>query len=105
MLRQQRESYTSGTAAGEDSGRNVPWLALWHGLQGENWHRNHHARPGAAPLGQTAGQTVLHRLSPLCARVAEESLSLTAENIGACALGLDLAAMRHETLPSRIFRS
>jgi urease accessory protein len=57
------------------------------------------------PLGQTAGQRVLHRLSSLCARVAGESLALTAEDIGACALGLDLAAMRHETLPSRIFRS
>ncbi|EYD72928.1 Urease accessory protein UreF [Rubellimicrobium mesophilum DSM 19309] len=57
------------------------------------------------PLGQTAGQCVLHRLAPLCARVAEESLSLTTEDIGPCALGLDLAAMRHETLPSRIFRS
>ena len=57
------------------------------------------------PLGQTAGQVVLHRLAPLCARIAEESLSLTAEDIGACALGLDLAAMRHETLSPRIFRS
>ena len=25
-----------GTREGEDSSRNVPWLALWHGLQGEN---------------------------------------------------------------------
>ena len=57
------------------------------------------------PLGQTAGQRVLHRLSPLCARIAEESLSLTSEDIGSCALGLDLAAMRHETLSPRIFRS
>lgn len=57
------------------------------------------------PLGQTAGQRVLHRLAPLCARMAEESLALTPEDIGACAFGLDLAAMRHETLPSRIFRS
>jgi sn-1 stearoyl-lipid 9-desaturase len=45
-----------GTRAGEDSSRNVPWLALWHGLQGENWHHNHHARPGSARLGWTARQ-------------------------------------------------
>ena len=57
------------------------------------------------PLGQTAGQVILHRLSPLCARVAEESLSLTSEDIGTCTMCLDLAAMRHETLSSRIFRS
>ena len=27
------------------------WLALMHFFQGENWHRNHHARPGLARLG------------------------------------------------------
>jgi urease accessory protein len=57
------------------------------------------------PLGQTAGQVVLRRLSPLCARAAEESLSLTIEEIGGCAFGIDLASMRHETLSPRIFRS
>lgn len=40
-----------GAAAGEDSSRNVRWLGLMHFLQGENWHRNHHARPGSARLG------------------------------------------------------
>ena len=39
-----------------DSSRNVSWLALWHLGQGENWHRNHHARPGIAQLGWTPGQ-------------------------------------------------
>lgn len=42
--------------AGEDSSRNVPWLALWHFFQGENWHRNHHARPGSARFGWTPAQ-------------------------------------------------
>jgi stearoyl-CoA desaturase (delta-9 desaturase) len=40
-----------GIMVGEDSSRNVKWLALMHLLQGENWHRNHHARPGSARLG------------------------------------------------------
>jgi sn-1 stearoyl-lipid 9-desaturase len=40
-----------GVPAGEDSSRNVPWLSLMHLFQGENWHRNHHARPGSARLG------------------------------------------------------
>lgn len=35
----------------EDASRNVPWLALWHLLQGENWHRNHHEQPWSARLG------------------------------------------------------
>jgi len=39
------------TPEGEDSSRNVWWLGLWHLFQGENWHRNHHARPGSARFG------------------------------------------------------
>ena len=49
----------AGSPHGEDSSRNVPWLALWHGLQGENWHRNHHARPGLVRLGWTLSQVDL----------------------------------------------
>jgi stearoyl-CoA desaturase (delta-9 desaturase) len=44
---------------GEDSSRNVAWLALWHNFQGENWHRNHHARPGSARFGWTLMQVDL----------------------------------------------
>ena len=40
-----------GVAEGQDSSRNVTWLAAMHMLQGENWHRNHHSRPGLARLG------------------------------------------------------
>jgi stearoyl-CoA desaturase (delta-9 desaturase) len=40
-----------GIVPGEDSSRNVGWLSLMHMLQGENWHRNHHSRPGWARLG------------------------------------------------------
>ncbi len=36
---------------GEDSSRNVAWLAAWHLLQGENWHRNHHDQPWSARFG------------------------------------------------------
>ena len=41
-----------GTPLGEDSSRNVKWLALMQFFQGENWHRNHHARPALARLGR-----------------------------------------------------
>jgi stearoyl-CoA desaturase (delta-9 desaturase) len=44
----------AGVQPGEDSSRNVSWLAVWHCFQGENWHRNHHARPGSARFGWTA---------------------------------------------------
>jgi fatty-acid desaturase len=36
---------------GDDSSRNVKWLGFMHLFQGENWHRNHHARPAQARLG------------------------------------------------------
>jgi len=39
------------TAEGEDSSKNVWWLGLWQLFLGENWHRNHHARPGSAKFG------------------------------------------------------
>lgn len=57
------------------------------------------------PLGQTAAQGVVLRLAPLCAAVAEEAVALSPEDIGACALAVDLCSMRHETLEPRIFRS
>jgi fatty-acid desaturase len=40
----------------KDSSRNVLWLGFWHFFQGENWHHNHHARPGSARLGWTMSQ-------------------------------------------------
>ena len=43
----------SGVRPGEDSSQNVRWLAPVQGLQGENWHGNHHARPSSARLGWT----------------------------------------------------
>lgn len=41
---------------GVDSSRNVIWLAPIHFFQGENWHRNHHAKPSSARLGWKAWQ-------------------------------------------------
>jgi stearoyl-CoA desaturase (delta-9 desaturase) len=38
------------------SSRNVWWLAPFHFLQGENWHRNHHDDPTDARLGRTKAQ-------------------------------------------------
>src|SRR5678815_3522831 len=45
--------------ASRDTSRNVPWLAGWHLLQGENWHGNHHAQPWCARLGWTVSYTHL----------------------------------------------
>jgi stearoyl-CoA desaturase (delta-9 desaturase) len=45
-----------GAGPDEATARNVRWLSLMHCFQGENWHQNHHDRPGSARLGWTPGQ-------------------------------------------------
>lgn len=36
---------------GTDHSKNLIWLGVCQLFQGENWHRNHHARPGSAKFG------------------------------------------------------
>ena len=45
-----KEAGSDGTAM------NVRWLSFVHLFQGENWHQNHHDRPGSARLGWTKTQ-------------------------------------------------
>ncbi|HVV49697.1 MAG TPA: fatty acid desaturase [Polyangia bacterium] len=40
----------------EGTARNVAWLSLMHFFAGENWHQNHHDRPGSARLGWSPAQ-------------------------------------------------
>ncbi|WP_210526275.1 urease accessory protein UreF [Rubellimicrobium arenae] len=56
------------------------------------------------PLGQTAAQGILLRLAPTCADVAG-AVELGPDEIGSCAVAIDLCSMRHEVLEPRIFRS
>lgn len=57
------------------------------------------------PLGQNDGQAALARLHPLIGRVAEAAAEATVGDISSAALGADLAAMRHEGLDVRIFKT
>ena len=57
------------------------------------------------PLGQTEGQAVLAALHPLIDRAAAEAAEADLDRIGSGALRSDLAAMRHETMDVRIFRT
>ncbi|QXT40528.1 urease accessory protein UreF [Gymnodinialimonas ceratoperidinii] len=59
----------------------------------------------AVPLGQTEGQGVLAALSPLCLQIATETASTTLDHLQSTAFLSDIAAMRHEALQPRIFRS
>ena len=57
------------------------------------------------PLGQTAGLRVLAALEAAVLRTAAETRSATLDDLGGCAFRSDLAAMRHETQYTRLFRS
>jgi len=57
------------------------------------------------PLGQTEGQQVLASLHGSIEGVAARAGTATEDDLGTAALGADLAAMRHETMDVRIFRT
>jgi urease accessory protein len=57
------------------------------------------------PLGQSVGLAVLAALEPIILRVAEHTREATLDDIGGCAFRSDIAAMRHETQQTRLFRT
>lgn len=57
------------------------------------------------PLGQTEGQRILAGLHPLILAVAAEAAEAPLTAIGGAAVLSDLAAMRHEVMEVRIFRT
>lgn len=57
------------------------------------------------PLGQTEGQACLAALSALIGGTVGETRGAALDDLAGCAFLSDVAAMRHETLEHRIFRS
>lgn len=57
------------------------------------------------PLGQVEGQTLIRELTPLCASVAAKATTESLDDLGSSAFMSDIAAMKHETQYSRIFRT
>jgi urease accessory protein len=57
------------------------------------------------PLGQTAGLGVLRNLMPVIAEAAERAATATLGDLGAITISADIAAMKHETQTSRVFRT
>lgn len=57
------------------------------------------------PLGQTAGQRILHALVPILEEIATQAFAIDDEDIGACAVMQGLASARHETQYTRLFKS
>ena len=57
------------------------------------------------PLGQTEGQGILAALHPVIAGVADWAVAAGLGDIGTSTLGADMAAMRHEGMAVRIFKT
>jgi urease accessory protein len=57
------------------------------------------------PLGQTAGLRILAALAPVLAEIAVETADATLDDIGGACFRSDIAAMRHETQYTRLFRT
>jgi urease accessory protein len=57
------------------------------------------------PLGQTDGLRALAALEPIVLQTAQRSRDATLEEIGGMCLRSDIAAMRHETQQTRLFRT
>lgn len=56
-------------------------------------------------LGQTEGQMILATMIPLCDEVAKSTDGATLDDLQSTAFRIDIAAMHHETLQPRIFRT
>ena len=57
------------------------------------------------PLGQTKGLQVLRNLSPVIEKVAVRAATARLDDLGSNCVLADIAAMKHETLESRVFRT
>ncbi len=57
------------------------------------------------PLGQTDAQRLIRQLTPLCAQIAENAEKASLDELSSTAFLGDIAAMKHETQYSRIFRT
>ncbi len=57
------------------------------------------------PLGHTDGQRVIERIKPLLIKIAGEVTQLDEGDISAFAPGIEIRAMRHEHLYTRLFKS
>jgi urease accessory protein len=57
------------------------------------------------PLGQTAGLHVLKNLMPVIEKTMQRAACATLDDLGSNTLLSDIAAMKHETLEPRVFRT
>jgi urease accessory protein len=83
-------------------------IAVEDALQTYAWTWTENQVLGAVklvPLGQSAGQRLLHRLVPRLRDLVEAALCVGEADIGIAAVMHGFASARHETLYTRLFRS
>lgn len=59
----------------------------------------------AVPLGQTRAQAILAALRPLVQSLADRAAAASLDDLASSCFAADLAAMAHETLQPRLFRT
>jgi urease accessory protein len=57
------------------------------------------------PIGQMAGLKIIKNLMPIISATAQRASNSSLDDLGSCTLLSDVAAMKHETQHSRIFRT
>jgi urease accessory protein len=57
------------------------------------------------PLGQTNGLIVMRNLAPVITATAAKAVASDLDDIGSSCVAAEIAAMQHETLTTRIFRT
>ena len=57
------------------------------------------------PIGQIDGQKTLSKLFPAIDRIARQAAVAELDSLGSCTIMSDIAAMRHEDMTTRIFRT
>ncbi|WP_072505947.1 urease accessory protein UreF [Phaeobacter porticola] len=58
-----------------------------------------------APIGQSAAQVIVNELAPLCHDIAAQTADGDLSRLSSTSFLADIAAMKHETQHSRIFRT
>tara|TARA_R110001599_G_scaffold53345_3_gene149008 strand:- start:80503 stop:81177 length:675 start_codon:yes stop_codon:yes gene_type:complete len=87
------------------SGHNIPKAAALHAYLHGLAANLVSAGVRLIPLGQTAGQRILAALEVPIDATAEAAINADIHNLGGIAMMSDIAAMRHETQYTRLFRS
>jgi urease accessory protein len=57
------------------------------------------------PLGQTSGLKVMRNLAPVISATATRACAATLDDLGSSCVAAEIAAMKHEVLQPRIFRT